>query len=404
MSEMTPKPLFHNAPHFRDYWERGNGHQLITWAGYKPDICLFEKYAHLYYATDQAADRVVEDTYLKLPYNEAAALIRRCSEQQVTETDDVPESLKTMFLQMQAKPDWYSEDLANIGARFNMRSGTNALIILRDFTLMGGYDFAYLNKPLIFTGALKKGAVKRLKDTLEFWVHVTRENALKVNSEAYQLVVRTRLMHSYARLTIKKKVPHWDLERWGEPINTWDMIATYTGFSLVFMQGLKKLGLTISEEEERGVFHLWKYIGYLLGIPAEYLPENRLQAVEQLYLWSTLQDQADADSVQLSHALLEENLTNTIYKFRFQRKLLLTLHQSMNWFLLDEEINQRLQIPKVSLPAAFPKMVIKANRLSQKLWNPDSEQGYRKLMELGHKNQMKVLEDYIRNTPKDFHY
>ncbi|HAI80567.1 MAG TPA: DUF2236 domain-containing protein, partial [Chryseobacterium sp.] len=119
------------------------------------------------------------------------------------------------------------------GARLCMRSGTNALIILRDFVLMGGYDYAYLNKPLIFTGALKKGAVKRLKDTLEFWVHVTREDALKVNSEAYQLIIRTRLMHSYARLKIKEKAKDWDYEIWGEPINFWDMIATYTGFSLV---------------------------------------------------------------------------------------------------------------------------------------------------------------------------
>ena len=150
---------------------------------------------------------------------------------------------------MQETPAWFNEDLANIGARFCMRSGKNALIILRDFTLMGGYDFAYLNKPLIFTGALKKGAVKRLKDTLEFWVNVTRENALKTNSEAYQLMVRTRLMHSYARVKIKEKTENWDYKNWGEPINSWDMIATYTGFSLVFMQGLKKLGVKISEQE-----------------------------------------------------------------------------------------------------------------------------------------------------------
>src|SRR5690606_1403958 len=99
----------------------------------------------------------------------------------------------------------FDKDLANVGARFCMRTGTNALIVLRDFSLMGGYDFASLNKPLIYTGALKKGAVKRLKDTLEFWVNVTREDALKVNSEAYQLIVRTRLMHSYARLKIREK-------------------------------------------------------------------------------------------------------------------------------------------------------------------------------------------------------
>lgn len=305
---------------------------------------------------------------------------------------------------MQAIPDWLDMDLANIGARFNMRTGTNALIALRDFSLMGGYDYAYLNKPLIFTGALKKGAVKRLKDTLEFWVHVTRENALQINSEAYQLIVRTRLMHAYARLTIKKKAKDWNRELWGEPINFWDMIATYTGFSLVFMQGLKKLDIKISAEEEKGMYHLWKYVGYLLGIPAQYLPEDTPQAVEQLYLWSSLQDGADQDSEQLARALLDENLTNTIYKYQFQRKLLLNLHQSISRFLLDREVSERLEIPKAGMAAYFPKMLIGANRLSANLFKIHTQEGYQKLVEFGNRNQMKVLDDYIKNTSKDFHY
>ncbi len=401
---MKAEPRFHNAPHFKNFWEKGNGKELLDWADVTPDLGNFEKYASLYHEVDNLSDDLVKETYLKLPYPEASALIKKYSTSKISENADEPESLKRFFLQMQEVPNWFDEDLANSGARLCMRSGTNALIILRDFVLMGGYDYAYLNKPLIFTGALKKGAVKRLKDTLEFWVHVTREDALKVNSEAYQLIIRTRLMHSYARLKIKEKGKNWDYEIWGEPINFWDMIATYTGFSLVLMQGLKKLGVKISEKEEAGVFHLWKYIGYLLGIPTEFLPENRQQAVEQLYLWSTLQDQGDEDSVQLAQALLAENLESTIYRYPFQRKLLLNLHQSMNWFLLDREINERLRIPKVAVTAVFPKFIIKANQIAQQIYNLDDPRKYRKLVEIGHKDQMKVLEDYIKHTPKDFQY
>lgn len=401
---MTTEPQFHNAPHFKNFWEKGNGKDLLEWADFKPDIGNFEKYAFLYRQVDDLGDDAVKETYLKMPYPQASALVKQYSSSKISENDQVPESLKKLFFQMQNVPDWFDEDLANTGAKFCMRSGTNALIILRDFVLMGGYDYAYLNKPLIFTGALKKGAVKRLKDTLEFWVHVTREDALKVNSEAYQLIVRTRLMHSYARLKIKEKGENWDYGKWGEPINSWDMIATYTGFSLVLMQGLRKLCVNISDKEETGVFHLWKYIGYLLGIPAEFLPENKQQAVEQLYLWSTLQDKGDEDSAQLAKALLAENLESTIYKYPFQRKLLLNLHQSMNWFLLDREINERLQIPKVAMTAIFPKFIIKANQIAQQIFNLDDQKKYRKLVEIGHKDQMKVLEDYIKHTPKDFQY
>ena len=401
---MVAEPTFIQSQHFKNFWDKGNGKQLLDWAEYKVDVEKFKKYAHLFYEVDDLGDEVVKETYLKLPYHEASSLIEKYSRSKISGDDNVPESVKKLFIQMQETPAWFNEDLANIGARFCMRSGKNALIILRDFTLMGGYDFAYLNKPLIFTGALKKGAVKRLKDTLEFWVNVTREHALKTNSEAYQLIVRTRLMHSYARVKIKEKTENWDYKNWGEPINSWDMIATYTGFSLVFMQGLKKLGVKISEQEELGVFHLWKYIGYLLGIPPEFLPENKQQAVEHLYLWSSTQNKGDEDSIHLAKALLDENLENTIYKYPFQRKLLLNLHQSMNWFLIDKEINERLSIPKVSVSAIFPKIVVQTNKISQKIFDLNNREKYQKLVELGNKQQMQVLRDYIKHTPKDFHY
>ena len=400
---MQAKPIFYNSEHFKNFWEKGNGKELLDWAGFTPDIQNFEKYAHLYYLVDEIGDAAVQETYLSLSYPQASAIIDKASKQQITTESNLGPAVKDLFLQMQQVPDWYNEELARKGARFCMRSGVNSLIILRDFSLMGGYDYAYLNKPLIFTGILKKGAVKRLKDTLEFWIHVTRENGLKIHSEAYQLVVRTRLMHSYARLQINKKRKDWDVEKWGEPINFWDMTATYTGFSLVLMQGLRKLGIEISDEEEKGVFHLWKYIGYLLGIPPEYLPDNRVQAVEQLYLWSSLQDKGDEDSVQLAQALLDENLVNTINRFMFQRKLLLKLHESMNWYLLDAEINERLQIPKVRTAAIFPKLIIKANKTVQRFYDLNSPEKYQKLVEKGHRDQMKVLSDYIKHTPKSHH-
>ena len=399
------KSQLQNDNNFKNYWQKGNGKELLDWAKIQPEVSTFHQYLPLYHQIDLLADETVKDTYLKLQYKEASALIAQYSKNPISSTDDAAESVKNFFLQMQEIPDWYDENLANDGARFCMRTGANGLIILRDFTLMGGYDYAYLNKPLIFTGALKKGAVKRLKDTLEFWVHVTRENALKTNSEAYQLIVRTRLMHSYARLKIKEKTPDWDYEKWGEPINHWDMIATYTGFSLVFMQGLKKLGVEISDEEEKGLYHLWKYIGFLLGIPAEFLPENREQATDQFYWWTKIQEEGDADSALLAKALLQENLDNTIYKNTFQRRLLLRAHQSMNWFLLDEEVNQRLQIPKpAKVFSIFPHFVRKANQVTQKIYPLSQPKKYQKLVEMGSEQQMQVLADYIKHTPKDFHY
>ena len=150
---MKTEPRFHNAPHFKNFWEKGNGRDLLDWADFKPDINNFGKFSFLYHQIDELGDKAVRATYLKLPYPQASALIKKYSAKKITESDDAPESVKKLFLQMQEVPAWFDENLANTGARLCMRSGTNALIILRDFVLMGGYDYAYLKKPLIFTGA-----------------------------------------------------------------------------------------------------------------------------------------------------------------------------------------------------------------------------------------------------------
>jgi hypothetical protein len=84
------------------------------------------------------------------------------------------------------------------------------------------------------------------------------------------------------------------------------MMATYIGFSLVFMHSLHKLGNTFSEQEEKGLFHLWKYVGYLLGIPENLLPDDKKQATQYFYLWTSIQPPADKDSVLLAHSLLND--------------------------------------------------------------------------------------------------
>lgn len=393
---MTKKaePRFLESAHFIEFWTKGMGKRLVDWSGAKPSLEGFENLSPLYYEVDTLSDQVVNDTYKAMPYPKASSLVSRYMKKQLTKSDPKIESLESLLSQMRSRPDWFNLELANAGARLCMRAGVTSLMVLRDYTLMGGYDFSYLAKPLIFTGQLKKGAVKRLKDTLEFWVLVTRENAISPGSEAFELILKTRLMHSYARLSIKENAEHWDKELWGEPINHFDMIATYLGFSMVYLHGLSMQGIKITTREELGVFHLWKYVGNLLGIPLEYLPDNKKQAVELFYKWMTLQDKADQDSKDLAQALLRENLESTIHPYHFQRKLLLNLHQSMSTFFLDPQILQRLGIPKTDSLGLFPRVNKKINQVSQKLLHSSSANGATKLVKLGDSAQRKVLQDY----------
>lgn len=392
------QPRFKDAPHFRNFWEKGNGKQLIEFSGAEVSFEKFENFAPFFHHVDETGDEVVKDVYFTKKFHEASREIEHYIRNGVSETDTVPESVKKLFSQTQKVPDWLDYNLLKSGAELCMRSNLDSLISLRDYCLIGGYDYAYLNKPLIVTEALKKGAVKRLSETLDFWVNATRYNALEVHAKGYEFAIKTRLIHSYARLSIKKHYKDWDSENWGEPINSWDMMATYIGFSLVFLHSLKKLGNRFSAEEEQGIFHLWKYVGYLLGIPEQLLPDDKKQATEYFYLWTSVQPTSDKDSVLLAHSLLDESLENPILKFEFQRKNLRYLHICCTWFLLDDEVCKRLQIPDVPYKTLFPKSKIFFNKIYYSLVSRDAR------IKRGNKDQMKVLEDYLNITKNsNFH-
>ena len=382
-------PRFQHAAHFKNYWEHGNGKKMIEWSGAKVSFTDFEKYAPLYFKVDELGDKVVKDFYLNKPYPEASKEIESYIRKGLPKDASVPDSVKQLFEHSEALPKWVNQKLLRLGAENCMRGGLNAFISLRDYTLLGGYDYAYLNKPLIFTGALKKGAMKRLSETLEFWINVSRYDALKIHSKGYEYAIKTRIIHSYARQKIKQHYSDWNDALFGEPLNLWDMTATSNGFSLVYLHGLHKLGFDLSEEEELGVFHLWKYIGYLLGIPPEILPDNKKEATERFYLWTSIQPPADADSVTLAQSLVRESLENPLLKYRFQRKILRYIHVSSAEFLLDEDVKKRLQIPKVRSKDLFPKTIHFANKVFEKTISRKT------LVAKGNKAQLSILQDYL---------
>ena len=398
MEEPILQPRFKDADHFKNFWETGNGKELIGFSGAQVNFNDFERFAKYYYHVDEIGDEVVRDIYFTQSFSAASKQIESYIRNGISDDDDIPESVKTLFGQTQSVPEWVDFDLIKSGAELCMRCNVDSLISLRDYCLIGGYDYAYLNKPLIVTEALKKGAVKRLSETLDFWVNVTRKDSLMIHQKGYEFAIKTRLIHSYARLSIRKHYKNWDTKNWGEAINSWDMMATYIGFSLVFLYSLKKLGNTYSDKEQKGLFQLWKYVGYLLGIPEELLPDDKKQATEYFYLWTSVQPPADKDSVLLAHSLLNESLENPILKFAFQRKNLRYLHICCTWFLLDDEVCERLQIPTVKNKNLFPHSKKIFNNIYEKIISREAR------VERGNKDQLKVLSDYLSVTKNsNFH-
>ena len=347
-TSMLPKRFVYPSPGFSEYWKEGAGKKMLEKLGSLPGKEEIEQSGELFLEYDLIVDRVIKEVFDVMGFHKAHGLIEQALNHGIGAVINPPESLLQLFAEADAIPGWLNEHLLKTGSEYCRRAGSFALVVLRNYCLMGGYESSAINKPLIYTEALKKGAAKRMAETVEFWVHVTGGNAMQRDAIGFKSAIQVRLMHAYARAAIQK-TPGWSNDLWGAPINQGDMVATNLGFSLVFMEGLKRVGLSPTEEEIKGVLHLWKYIGYLLGIPPDLLPDTEIEAIESLYKWTMTQSAADEDTKALAHALMLEPMTASFPKYVWQKRVMIKLHLAYNYYFLGDRACGIMELPKTRI-------------------------------------------------------
>ncbi len=366
----TPFRYQLNTSSFAYYWQEGIGRELLGKLGTVPDLENARDRIPSLFQVDEAADDLVEALHMKLGFGTAQGIIDEYLSGSPQGESQQKDLLDQFFSAFEIEPTWLDWGLIDKGLQLTHRSGISGLVVLRDYCLMGGYESAAINKPLIYTGALRKGAVKRISETVDFWVDVTGSGALKFGNTGFKSVLKTRMIHSYARLSILK-YSDWDEEKWGMPLNYWDMLATNLGFSIVYLVGLRRMGIKPQADEIRGVLHLWKYIGYLLGIPSELMPDSEESAIEELYYWTMTQAPGDEDSVALAHALQEEPVEAYYPTTRWGRLFMREIHLFYNRYLLGDHSCRALKLDNTKTGSLAYASVLKnkwqnRSRLSEK--------------------------------------
>lgn len=382
---------------FSSYWDSENAPYLTGLLSQNIDVTAAEALVPYYNQVDERADAVAKEFFINNDFNQGIHAfyqqLKQYPQQRETASEAVQQLLDPLFL----IPDWLDQDLLEAGGQLCNRSGTFGLATLRNYSLMGGYESAAINKPLIFTGALKKGAIKRLSDTIVFWINVTTSKGLALGNPGFVSTIMTRIIHAYSRQQIEAN-SNWDSHAWGRPLNQWDMQATNLGFSIVFIDGLKKLGFTPTKNEIEGVLHLWKYIGYLIGLPKELLLDTEQQAADALFLWTKTQKGADADSQSLADSLYQEPQQVQFTKSKLLKTFIQKTNLGYNNLLLGERSCDALHLKKTAAIhwvrwLSFMNLKQEKNRLR-------TVKKYDKAVAKGHREQLEVLSLYQKNNSK----
>lgn len=217
---------------------------------------------------------------------------------------DASPELAAFFRSVEHTPYWVDRRRLARGARAITRTGLLSLFPLGDISLMGGYLASRATKSLVGTGAIENAATRRLLETATWWIDVTTPGALEPGAPGYAAALRIRLVHAHVRAAMHAR-PDWDYDAWDHPVNQVQTVGTLLLFSQVYVLGMRLLGVRYTAGERADILHLWRYVGWLMGVDDALLPATEDDAWRLLWLLASTEFIPDGDSRRLASALLD---------------------------------------------------------------------------------------------------
>lgn len=319
--------------------------------------------------------------------------------QGIDAVDDAPPALQTFFGAVDNVPEWVDFDLINEGARIYRHFGSNASDVLLQLSLLGGYRFGGPTDLLVATGGLTGDTtMRRLGETQKWGVAISEPDAMRRDGEGFQLTVHVRLMHALVNHRFESG-GRWDTATWGLPINQSDQAATLGLFNGALLIGVRSLGVRVTPAESLAVMHLWKYIGWLIGVNEDWLCDTEHQQHRLNYHILLAQAHVSEAGPQLANGILDAQGRLHFRRFEgLQRRYTRARLLSMLRLFLGKQGMRDLGLP-VRLPWAavgiIPLNLMKYYVIGRTPW------GERRLQSQGQKHRAELLERHFgRDEPE----
>jgi len=362
--------------------------KLLIRGNPEPTPLLWKVLGEALLVGDEPADRLAE-WMISGDGASARADFERALARGIESVREPAPALKDFFQLVEPRPSWVDAAELAEGARACGISGSAGLDVLRDLALMGGYQLSALNRTLLATGPLVAGAQRRLAETTKWWMSCTAPEGMSRFAPGYMDTLRVRLTHAMVRRHLRRS-PDWDEEAWGVPINQTDMALTYLGFSVMFLFGQRFMGVWLTRREGQAVMHLWRYIGWLMGVEERWLCNTEMEGRIALYQNLLSQAPSDESSRALGRALMVEPLGRHYGGFEWlQRRYHHARHLSNSRLFLGHEGMLALGLPRAVMPW-YPVLSVPFTAVwhgAHRVWPG----GKRRLIERGRKAQLEAL-------------
>ena len=252
---------------------------------------------------DPPADAVVRRIFADGEVDAVNRLMKALVRNDDVPVRDLPRVVRDYLDTTDDLPSWADQDKIALGERFFGQHGPGCVMALACASLPACYAARKGVQVLHLTARLQTDPVRRIGETAQLTLDVMAPGGLSAGGSGVRDAQKVRLMHAAVRHLIGTHAA-WD-SGWGVPINQEDLGGTLLAFSIVVVDSLRQLGVTVSGEQIDAYLHAWNCVGHVLGVDERVFTRD---ADDARALWRRIAERQWAPSPEgqdMTRALIE---------------------------------------------------------------------------------------------------
>ena len=249
---------------------------------------------------DPELDPILEELW-DLPPSGLHRFVRAGIEAEDETLRAAPQALREFFGNLE-EPEWLDWDALEPGLRAFFRNADLMLAAFVTGVLVEGFS-TLIAKSFNITGRVKHTS-RRLMQNNRQLLDIFFPNGLYRDGDGWKLSVRVRFVHARIRNLLANS-PDWDHEAWGTPVSAAHLGYAISVFSKRLLDYSTLLGARFSKEEHQGVLDVWRYAGYVMGVPESILYTSAAEAERMHRLACLCEPPPTPDSRELANALIQ---------------------------------------------------------------------------------------------------
>ncbi|MDE0335271.1 MAG: oxygenase MpaB family protein [Defluviicoccus sp.] len=259
---------------------------------------------------------------------------------------DAPRSVREFFASCAEPPEWVDLPSFLPGCRMFHRNTRLVLAGMVGGVLVEGFS-TNIAKSFFLTGRLRDQGVRRLKQNNRHMLEIFMPGGMEKHADGWTHSIRVRLVHARLRQLLAKS-DEWDIDELGVPLSAAHLGFAIASFSARLLRHLKSLGGSFDVEERRSFMAVWRYSGYLMGIPETILYRDEEDALEVFKIGRICEPPASLESIVMASSLINSAPLFAGLNDSGERQKLAGYISQVSRALIGNELADELMYPKSS--------------------------------------------------------